>query len=156
MNEFSGKSFGSLITEHEDRVSCDSEFFSYATDTRREVPGGEVSNETKPWRAEMPPRHLGRVMSGDLCCHEGDVEELKDRANAELDSLRAQLAERDALVKELTDWRDPETAPPEVRVMTLGTYGGVSIAHRFKDSSSWSHGCIVKGWLPLPKVPAQE
>lgn len=50
-------------------------------------------SETKSWRAEMPPRHQGRVNYHELTCHEGDVEELVTRTNSELDAKDSQIAE---------------------------------------------------------------
>lgn len=51
-----------------------------------------MTEEKKPWRAEMPPRHLGRVHSLELTCHQCDVEDLVVRANSELDAERAALS----------------------------------------------------------------
>lgn len=61
---------------------------------RSGVSGEKIVHEPKKsWRAEMPPRHLGRVNASELTCHEGDVEELVTRTNSELDAKDARIAE---------------------------------------------------------------
>lgn len=60
-----------------------------------------MTEEKKPWRAKMPPRHLGKASSCEMTCHEVDVEELVNRANAELDALRTELAAKEARIADL-------------------------------------------------------
>ena len=60
-----------------------------------------MTEETKPWRAVMP-----EIINANFPCQACDPREVWCaiiRANAELDELRAQLAERDARIAELEE-----------------------------------------------------
>lgn len=66
-----------------------------------------MTEETNHWRAKMPtkfPIAKSDTDSATRICEHNDVEELVTRANAELDALRAQLVERDALIRELEEY----------------------------------------------------
>ncbi len=63
-----------------------------------------MSEETKPWRADMPISYLWtQQYAGEPFVHLSEVKPTLSRANAELDALRAQLAERDERIRELEE-----------------------------------------------------
>ena len=118
-----------------------------------------MTEETKDWRAEMP---TGIAMDGPFIIRgrfvsEHSAEALVTRANAELDALRAQLAERDARIRELTEWRPMSEAPRDGRDILARIPGGYDVVGW--TGTAWTDGSQdyfqdshFLGWLPLPKA----
>jgi hypothetical protein len=102
-----------------------------------------MTEEPKPWRAEMPLGGLDRVAFAKM----------RIRANAELDALRAQLAERDARIAELTEWRSMSTAPDD---WVLGRcLMEIEVVKRFPSGKFCDRDFRIRevtGWLPLPEA----
>jgi hypothetical protein len=111
---------------------------------------------TESWRAKMPPRHLGRVLAHDLCCHEGDVEDLITRANAELDTKDARIAELEARLSALTTRQPMEKAPRDGTWVLLVTNYAPSISRTLRRQWRDNLGGVTEprdclGWYALPE-----
>ncbi|WP_433950827.1 hypothetical protein [Brevundimonas bullata] len=74
-------------------------------------------------------------------------------------------AEAAAALRDLTEWRDPATAPKEQRIMALVTFdpphryfGSERVEIGTIDGVGWcgqGFGGVPTGWLPLPSAPNQ-
>jgi hypothetical protein len=116
-----------------------------------------MTEATKPWRAEMPKESWTRRdgITGALrfLYSQESVADLVLRANAELDALRAQLAERDERIRELTEWR-PMSEAPEYWFIGECFGGEVEIVKRFPSGKFCDRDFRIRdviGCLPLPE-----
>ena len=123
-----------------------------------------MSNETNHWRAEMPTGITINATDGPYIIRgrfvsEHSAEALVTRANAELDALRAQLAAKDARIRELTEWRPMNEAPLGVKIFAListgETFTGVLDPINFDtEEGSLIPADMLRAWFALP--PREE